>query len=103
MKSTKELLRQARIEHVECEDKWYSCPEAPGGCWNDALELRCNCGSDNTNECLEQIGDQIDIVTAFLQNLLTDVTPRMADDVADRYDRRINELIRMLAGNEEAA
>ena len=30
--------------HYYCDDGWYSCPLAPDGCWNDAVESgRCNC------------------------------------------------------------
>jgi hypothetical protein len=44
-----ELASLARREHYYCEDSWYSCPKAEGGCANDAEGGECNCGADKHN------------------------------------------------------
>ena len=44
-----ELASLARRKHYYCEDSWYSCPKAEGGCANDAEGGECNCGADKHN------------------------------------------------------
>lgn len=44
-----ELANLARREHYFCEDSWYSCPKAEGGCANDTEGTECNCGADKHN------------------------------------------------------
>ena len=41
------LTKHGRIGHYHCEDSWYSCPKAEGGCANDAEGDECNCGADD--------------------------------------------------------
>ena len=50
-----ELLKQLSRSHEECEDSWYSCPLAPGGCSNDAVPPICNCGADAHNAILQKL------------------------------------------------
>lgn len=66
MKSAKELLKQAQMNHVVCEDSWYSCPLAEGGCSDDAVSEKCNCGASRINETLEQLGAQVEQVLQLL-------------------------------------
>jgi len=44
-----ELVQLARREHHYCEDSWYSCPKAEGGCSNDSAGSECDCGADKHN------------------------------------------------------
>lgn len=49
-------LRSLRRQHYYCEDSWYSCPLAPGGCANESQEEdMCDCGADKYNKKLERI------------------------------------------------
>ena len=45
----RDALRLAVRPHYYCEDSWYSCPKAEGGCANDACGEECNCGADEHN------------------------------------------------------
>jgi hypothetical protein len=39
------LAGLAKRDHTYCEDSWYSCPKAEGGCANDNYKNdECNCG-----------------------------------------------------------
>ena len=54
-----ELLKLARSEHDECEDPYYSCPEAPdskktGGITGEG-DSCCDCGADRRNAALDEI------------------------------------------------
>ena len=44
------LIERWRPVHVYCEDPWYSCPKAPGGCANENAGSECNCGADAAND-----------------------------------------------------
>jgi hypothetical protein len=44
---------RCRRTHYECEDCWYSCPKAPGGCCNDDKE-GCTCGADEWNARIDE-------------------------------------------------
>jgi hypothetical protein len=50
-----ELKTLALKEHYYCEDGWYSCPKAEGGCFNDAAGDECNCGAEAHNAKVEDI------------------------------------------------
>ena len=45
------ILQKNRRKHYICEDRFYSCPKAEGGCadprFNEFYE--CNCGADEAN------------------------------------------------------
>jgi hypothetical protein len=45
MTNTEKLRKDIRklLGHYYCEDSWYSCPLAEGGCANEHLRV-CNCG-----------------------------------------------------------
>ena len=49
-----ELLKESRRGHYYCEDSWYSCPLAEGGC-ADARQpkAKCNCGASEWNARVE--------------------------------------------------
>jgi hypothetical protein len=36
--------------HYHCEDSWYTCPQHPDGCANDAEGMDCNCGATERNK-----------------------------------------------------
>ena len=36
--------------HYYCEDSWYSCPKAHGGCCDESRGDACTCGVDQWNE-----------------------------------------------------
>ena len=43
------LLREARRPHYYCDDPWYSCPKAEGGCCDESAGTECRCGADEWN------------------------------------------------------
>lgn len=43
------VLQKCRIGHYYCEDSWYSCPQAEGGCADDRRGPACDCGADKWN------------------------------------------------------
>jgi hypothetical protein len=50
-----ELANLAKREHYFCEDIWYSCPKAEGGCANDAEGDECTCGADAHNAKVNEL------------------------------------------------
>ncbi len=50
-----ELASLAVREHYSCEDSWYSCPKAEGGCANDTEGDECKCGSDAHNAKISEL------------------------------------------------
>jgi hypothetical protein len=55
----KELKELALREHYHCEDSWYSCPKAEGGCADDRAGDNCNCRVDEHNEKVEKLYNKI--------------------------------------------
>ncbi len=54
------LMELAKRKHTWCEDSWYSCPLAEDGCSNDAWPKdKCNCGADEHNTEVEEIGRKL--------------------------------------------
>ena len=51
----KETLPTLKISHNYCDDCWYSCPKAEGGCCNDAEGEHCNCGADKHNAIIDAL------------------------------------------------
>jgi hypothetical protein len=50
------LAKLARREHLACEDRWYSCPLAEGGCANDVWgKDECSCGARRINAEVDAI------------------------------------------------
>lgn len=50
------LAKLARREHLACEDRWYSCPLAEGGCANDVWgKDECSCGASRINAEVDAI------------------------------------------------
>lgn len=45
----KSLAELAHQSHVYCEDSWYSCPMAEGGCADDRRGPQCDCGAEEQN------------------------------------------------------
>ncbi len=55
-----QLKELASEKHYYCEDSWYSCPKAEGGCFNDQYEKdECSCGADKRNAIIEKIIQEI--------------------------------------------
>jgi hypothetical protein len=50
-----ELASLAKRAHYSCEDSWYSCPKAEGGCANDAEGDECTCGADAHNAKISEL------------------------------------------------
>ena len=50
-----ELANLAKRQHYFCEDSWYSCPKAEGGCANDAEGDECTCGADAHNAKVNEL------------------------------------------------
>jgi hypothetical protein len=48
-------LKKLRIDHFECEDRFYSCPKSRNGCYNDCAGNSCDCGADNHNARINKI------------------------------------------------
>jgi len=46
------LEKFGKSEHYYCEDSWYSCPKAEGGCADESKGDNCNCGADAHNEAV---------------------------------------------------
>jgi hypothetical protein len=44
-----------RRGHYYCEDSWYSCPKADGGCANESEGEDCNCGADKINAIIDSL------------------------------------------------
>lgn len=52
----KKLAELAERQHYECEDSYYACPKAEGGCCNDEWgKDECSCGADTHNEKVRQL------------------------------------------------
>ena len=49
----------ARRGHYYCEDSWYSCPKAEGGCAKDGEGDECNCGADEHNTKVAEVSAQL--------------------------------------------
>lgn len=46
-----EFDKRFPVHHYHCEDPWYSCPLAEGGCTDDDVEQGvCNCGATEEHE-----------------------------------------------------
>lgn len=49
----KAALEAARVGHYFCEDGWYSCPLADGGCSDDTVRKECNCDAERHNAAID--------------------------------------------------
>jgi hypothetical protein len=49
MKLALEAFKNNKLNHLYCEDTWYSCPKHEDGCANEAEGDECNCGADEVN------------------------------------------------------
>jgi hypothetical protein len=56
----KEVLSLKR-RHRYCEDSWYSCPMAEGGCADDDAGDKCNCGAEEYNAKIDEIVEELRI------------------------------------------
>lgn len=55
-----DLAILATRDHLYCEDSWYSCPLAEGGCSdNRNPKDKCNCGADEHNAKVTALVSQI--------------------------------------------
>ncbi len=48
-KTLRKALALCHQSHTYCEDSWYSCPKAEGGCADDNAGPDCACGADVHN------------------------------------------------------
>lgn len=55
VKELETALNKTRRDHRYCEDCWYSCPKAEGGCCDDSQGTECNCGTDEHNAQLDKV------------------------------------------------
>lgn len=46
LRTAEEALEKLKPSHYSCEDNWYQCPKAEGGCGNDNIPDECQCGAD---------------------------------------------------------
>ena len=54
------LIELAKRQHYYCEDSWYSCPLAEGGCANDDWDKdECSCGASAHNAQVDEIADTL--------------------------------------------
>lgn len=53
------LANLARRGHYYCDDPWYSCPKAEGGCANENAGDECNCWADEHNAKVEEANAQL--------------------------------------------
>jgi len=62
IKELEAVLPKLRMEHRYCEDGWYSCPKAEGGCANEVhgVQTECNCGADEHNALIDETLEVID-------------------------------------------
>lgn len=51
------LVQDSRRLHRDCDDSWYSCPKAYGGCDDPRAGTECNCGADAWNERIDKALD----------------------------------------------
>ena len=54
-----ELKSLAIQGHYYCDDLWYSCPKAEGGCADDDAGEECNCGADEHNKKVHELYNKI--------------------------------------------
>ena len=55
-----DALKQLAVRsHYYCEDGWYSCPKADGGCYNDSMGDKCSCGADTHNAEVDRIYESL--------------------------------------------
>lgn len=68
MRTIKELIEQAKMNHVACEDTWYSCPvsiDYTGQRESD--QVQCTCGADRVNHSLDEINNRLDEILDILK------------------------------------
>lgn len=57
------LIHSLRPSHYYCpDDNWYSCPQAPEGCANDAKGTACNCGALEQNAEIDKRLKELGVV-----------------------------------------
>ena len=55
-------LESLKASHYDCEDPWYSCPLAEGGCFDDRKPKdECDCGADDQRK-------RVDALIEYLSN-----------------------------------
>ena len=55
----KEQIEALKVGHYYCEDSWYSCPKADGGCADDAQGDECNCGADRRDSQIDALAARV--------------------------------------------
>ena len=48
-----------KINHYYCEDSWYSCPLAQGGCCNDSKLYECDCEALAQHRKVDEILEEL--------------------------------------------
>lgn len=64
--SIQKLAAFAKRKHRQCEDNYYSCPKAEGGCSNEMGD-ECDCGADEHNAVVEQTLGEAQEACALLE------------------------------------
>ena len=59
LKIAMEMLQKSKKSHYYCEDSWYSCPLAEGGCCDDSRPNECNCDADKFNASIDEALNRI--------------------------------------------
>jgi len=92
-----EALEGNKRTHYYCEDSWYSCPQHPEGCADDAAGNECNCGANAVNV-------EIDAAVAALRYALAQQhTPFGYVQYVDKFgDYEFNKLKKDCRNNREA-
>ena len=49
------LAKYGHRVHYSCDDSWYACPKAEGGCADERQGTECNCGADKVNAAVDAI------------------------------------------------
>ena len=78
----RELLKESRRGHYYCEDSWYSCPLAEGGC-ADARQpkAKCNCGASEWNARVEAA-----LAAPPIEPVGVTLEKKQADDTVRRWE-----------------
>jgi hypothetical protein len=48
-----------KAKHDWCEDDFYSCPKAPGGCGNTHVGKECTCGAEGQHKKIDSIAKKL--------------------------------------------
>jgi len=68
VKTIKELIEQAKMNHATCEDSWYSCAVSSDYTGQQESDrVQCTCGADRVNHSLDEINNRLDEILDILE------------------------------------